>query len=285
MLGHGTTSSRRGVTTSSSVTCSVCSHHLLQWHPPPNRRHLTAPILVWGPAGTQHSPSGSLSHHAEQQHGHDARTHGGPTPLPPHHPHHHSPLPSLQRRRFGGSINGELAVLRNSPTVSSSPTPSCHSGTLPGVPSSGHTPGWAWQEWGCGPSPYCFAHGMPPAQWDHVRTGAQGVQCPISPLPAPHLEPARPTALHPLSPNLSKPQGHTEEWLFMGWFHLTWASCGTADWSQLLASRTPPAAPGKLSAVSRAQRSGSVPPLCPSHPRQDAPDPHVLVPLIPARNV
>lgn len=26
----------------------------------------------------------------------------------------------------------------------------------------------------------------------------------------------------------------------MGWFHLTWASCGTADWSQLLASRTLP---------------------------------------------
>lgn len=71
----------------------------------------------------------------------------------------------------------------------------------------------------------------------------------------------------------------------MGWFRPTWASCGTADWSQLLASRTPPAAPGKLSAVSRARCSGLVPLLCPSHPRQDAPDPHVLVPLIPTRNV
>lgn len=107
----------------------------------------------------------------------------------------------------------------------------------------------------------------------------------MSPLPAPHLGAARPTALCPLSPDLSKPQGHPEEWLFMGWFRPTWASCGTADWSQLLASRTPPAAPGKLSAVSRARCSGLVPLLCPSHPRQDAPDPHVLVPLIPTRNV
>lgn len=107
----------------------------------------------------------------------------------------------------------------------------------------------------------------------------------MSPLPAPHLGAARPTALCPLSPDLSKPQGYPEEWLFMGWFRPTWASCGTADWSQLLASRTPPAAPGKLSAVSRARCSGLVPLLCPSHPRQDAPDPHVLVPLIPTRNV
>lgn len=29
----------------------------------------------------------------------------------------------------------------------------------------------------------------------------------------------------------------------MGWFRPTWASCGTADWSQLLASRTPPRSP------------------------------------------
>lgn len=70
---------------------------------------------MWGPAGLQHSPSGSLSHHPEQHRGHDAHTHGGPIPPPPHHPHHRSPLPNLQRRRSVGSVNGESAASGTAP--------------------------------------------------------------------------------------------------------------------------------------------------------------------------